>query len=340
MRIRQTRRRVLSTLALGFAAPLVHLPRSYADEQLETTTVRIFEGGGICVAPTFVADDLLRAEGFTDIRHVFSLDWRVDFTTQADFTAFFASSLILQAAAGAPFRVLTGLHVGCVELFANDSIRSIVDLKGKRVGVFARDGSPPYAFLSVMAAEVGLDPVKDIDWVVTPPPHSAEMLVAGKIDAMIGFPPQSQELRDKKIGHVVVNSTVDRPWSDYFCCMLMGSDEYIRKYPVATKRVVRAILKAADLCTNEPTVIARQLVDGGYLVRSGFVGSAKDYDYTLQALQELPYDKWRDYDPEDTLRFYALRLREAGLIKATPQQIIADHADWRFLDELKRELKA
>ncbi len=338
MRIRQTRRRVLSTLALGLAAPLLHIPRSYADEQLETRTVCIFEGGSICTSPTYVADDLLRAEGFTDIRHVFSLDWNMDFTTQADFTALFASSVILQAAAGAPYRVLTGLHVGCFELFANDSVRSIVDLKGKRVGVYARNGAPPHAFLSVMAAQVGLDPSRDIDWVVTP--HSVEMLVAGKIDAMMGFPPQSQQLRDKKIGHVVVNSAVDRPWSDYFCCMLTGSDEYVRKYPVATKRVVRAILKAADLCTSEPTTIARRIVDGPYLARIGFEGGAKAYDYTLQAFQELPYDKWRDYDPEDTLRFYALRLREAGLIKATPQQIIADHTDWRFLDQLKRELKA
>ena len=29
-------------------------------------------------------------------------------------------------------------------------------------------------------------------------------------------------------------------------------------------------------------------------------------------MKEIPYGKWRDYDPEDTLRFYALRLHEAG----------------------------
>jgi NitT/TauT family transport system substrate-binding protein len=57
-------------------------------------------------------------------------------------------------------------------------------------------------------------------------------------------------------------------------------------------------------------------------------------------LRELPYDKWREYDPEDTIRFYALRLHEAGFINSSPQKIIADSADWRFLDELKRELKA
>ena len=52
------------------------------------------------------------------------------------------------------------------------------------------------------------------------------------------------------------------------------------------------------------------------------------------------YGKWREYDPEDTMRFYALQMHEAGLIKSSPQKIIADGTDWRFFEELKRELKA
>ena len=113
--------------------------------------------------------------------------------------------------------------------------------------------------------------------------------------------------------------------------MLMGHREFVRKYPIATKRVTRAILKAADLCATEPARAARLLVDGGFTER---------YDYALQTLSELPYDKWREYDAEDTIRFYALRLREAGFIKASPQRIITDGTDWRFFNDLKRELKA
>jgi hypothetical protein len=41
----------------------------------------------------------------------------------------------------------------------------------------------------------------------------------------------------------------------------------------------------------------------------------------------------------DAVRFYSLRLHEAGLIKSSPQKIIAQGTDWRFLNELKRELK-
>jgi NitT/TauT family transport system substrate-binding protein len=94
--------------------------------------------------------------------------------------------------------------------------------------------------------------------------------------------------------------------------------------------MLRAILKAVDLCVSEPKRAAQLLVDRGDATR---------YDYTLQALSEIRYDVWRDYDPEDTLRFYAVRLSEAGLIKSDPQTLIAEHTDWRFLNELKREMK-
>ena len=77
-------------------------------------------------------------------------------------------------------------------------------------------------------------------------------------------------------------------------------------------------------------MVAQQLVDGGF---------TKRYDYAVQTLAELRYDVWREFDPDDSLRFYALRMREAGLIKSSPQKIIAEGTDWRFLDELKREPK-
>jgi NitT/TauT family transport system substrate-binding protein len=69
-------------------------------------------------------------------------------------------------------------------------------------------------------------------------------------------------------------------------------------------------------------------------------GITKNYDYALEALKDISYNKWRDYDPEDTIRFYSLRLQEVGMIKSSPQKIIAQGTDWRFLRELKKELKA
>jgi len=129
---------------------------------------------------------------------------------------------------------------------------------------------------------------------------------------------------------VVVNSAIDRPWSQYFCCLLTANREFVRKHPVATKRAMRAILKGGEICAAEPERVARFIVDKGY---------ATNYEYSLQTLKEIRYSRWRDYHPEDTIRFYSLRLHEVGMIKSSPQKILAQGTDWRFLDELKKELK-
>lgn len=182
-----------------------------------------------------------------------------------------------------------------------------------------------------MTSYVGLDPDRDLNWVVDPAVDLKQMFIDQNIDAYLTSAPWPQELRARNIGHSIINSSTDPPWSQYLCCMLAGSTEFVRRYPIATKRLLRAILKATDLCATEPERVARVIVDRGFTRR---------YDYALQALKELPYGVWRDYDPEDTVRFYALRLGEAGFIRASPQKIIAEHTDWRFLNELKRELKA
>jgi NitT/TauT family transport system substrate-binding protein len=112
--------------------------------------------------------------------------------------------------------------------------------------------------------------------------------------------------------------------------MLVGNPDFVRKHPVATKRAMRAILKADQVCALEPERVARDIVDRGF---------TKSYDYALQTMQDVPYGRWRQYDPEDAVRFYALRLHEAKVIESTPQKIIAEYTDWRFLNELKKELK-
>jgi NitT/TauT family transport system substrate-binding protein len=281
-----------------------------------------------------MAEKFLRSEGFTDIQYV-KKEGSVGIeqalaTGEADISMHYAAALITRAEAGDPVVALAGVHVGCFELFGTGHIRAIRDLKGKTVAVPSL-GSTPHVFLSIMAAYVGLDPRLNINWVTHPPAQAMQLFAEGKIDAFLGFPPQPQELRAKKIGHVIVNSMMDRPWSQYFCCVAAGNREFVRKHPVATKRALRAILKSADVCAREPERAARFLVDKGY---------TKNYDYAFEAMKDIPYNKWREYDPEDTLRFYALRLQEIGIIKSSPQKIIAQGTDWRFLRELKKELKA
>jgi NitT/TauT family transport system substrate-binding protein len=336
MRITQSRRQFLTVLSWAWADGLIGPPRALAAEgPPETGTVRFVKIPGICNAPQYVAEELLQAEGFADIRYVGPVAAgapAIDAVARgdADFTVTYAAPLAIGIDGGAPITVVSGVHIGCFELFGNESIRSIADLKGKSVGVQAL-GSSQHVFTSTMAAYVGLDPAREIHWVINPQAKTTELYEKGQIDAFLGFPPEPQDLRARHIGRVIVNSAVDRPWSQYFCCMLAGNRDYVSRYPFATKRVLRAVLKADDLCGSEPSQAAQRMVDRGLTPR---------FDYALQALSEIPYPKWREYDAEDTLRFYALRLHEAGMVKSTPQKIIADGTDWRFLDKLKRELKA
>ncbi len=303
-----------------------------AEPAPETTRLRIEHSPSICVAPQYIVGELLKAEGFSDIKYVKMTTAGISkalASGEIDVSMHFVGPLVIQLDAGDPITVLGGVHVGCFELFGTDGVRSIGDLKGKTVAI-TEFGLTQHVYLSSMVAHVGLDPRNDVNFVEHPPAEGMRLLAEGKVDAYLGFPPDPQELRARKVGHVVVNSAVDRPWSQYFCCLATGHREFVRKHPIATKRALRAILKAADICALEPDRAARALVDGGFTPR---------YDYALQTMKDVPYNKWRVYDPEDSVRFYALRLREAGMIKSTPQRLIAQGTDWRFLNELKKELK-
>ena len=328
------RRQFVTALSLTGAARLIGPRRAFADDApLETTSVRITKNQGICYAAQYVAEELLRDEGFTEIRFIDTPPPEIPTAIalgKVDFGMAYAPQFARDIDSGAAVTVIAGVMVGCVELFAREGIRSITDLKGKRVGVQAT-GSLPNILVVLMAAHVGLHPERDIDWVTDPKVKPKELFIDGKIDAFLGFPPEPQELRGRGIGHVIVSTAVDRPWSQYYCCMLGANPAYVRDYPVATKRALRAVLKAADLCATDPASAARRIVDRGF---------TPSYDYALQTLSENFYDKWREYDPEDTMRFYALRLHDVGLIKSNPNKIIAENTDWRFFNELKRELKA
>ncbi len=283
----------------------------------------------ICFAPQYVCEELLRAEGFSDIRYLDTDGSAIPHDLgrgKFDFATSLAMQHVAGIDAGAPITIVSGVHAGCYELFAQPGIRGIADLKGKKVGVSAApDADADDGGLCRARPEKGPHPGQ------RPRAKPLELFAEGKLDAYLAIPPEPQELHARGVGHVILRTALDRPWSQYFCCALAGNREFIARYPVATKRVIRAILKAADLCASEPERVARRLVDGGFVPR---------YDYALQTLNENPYGHWREYDAEDSVRFYALRLHELGMIKSSPKRILAEGTDWRFLDEVKRELKA
>ena len=314
---------------LGFAPRLLA-----AETPPETTRIRLVRDPSACQAPLLVAEELLRQEGFREIRYPEVEQGQANSAVlgsgKADFGMDAAPALIMGLDAGEKFTILAGMHVGCYELFAAPRIRTMRDLKGATIAI-TQERDDRHAFVASMLTHVGLNPRSDVKWMTQPSDTAMRLFAEGKIDAFLGFPPEPQQLRARKVGHSLLNILTDRPWSQYFCCMLTGNREFVRKHPVATKRAIRAILKANAICAAEPQRVGKLLVDKGYVT---------DAQYTLQALREIPWARWREFDAADTLRFYSLRLREGGMIKASPDKILAEGTNLRFLEDLRKELKA
>jgi NitT/TauT family transport system substrate-binding protein len=328
------RRRVITGIsALGVAGIIGPAAGASAEPPPEVRTLRMMKSPVICFAPHLTIEPFLRVEGFDGIDYVetgggFSaselvVEGKIDISTS------FAGTVVYRLDQGWPITAIGGMHVGCYELFAREPINSIGDLKGRRVGITTM-GSSAHLYVSIMATSIGLDPKKDIDWVTAGSGSALESYAAGETDAFLGFPPEPQELRSRGVDRVIINTVLDHPWSQYFCCMQYAHRDFVRNNPVATKRFLRATYRAAAFCTMDPVGAARQIVDGGF---------TESYEHALETVRLIPYDLWHDYDSEDTLRFYALNLHNAGMLDNHPRTLIARGTEWRFLEELKRELR-
>lgn len=301
----------------------------------ETTRLRIREWKPACWAPIWVAEPLLYEEGFTDIQYLSGpgpKSIKMYERGEIDLSPAFAPlDMVNLEENNHPLTFLAGMHVGCYALVGSERINSVRDLKGKTIWTGSVENNGPHIFFKTIVSYVGLNPDTDFKYLWVNKSEAMQLFHKGKIDAFISFPPGPQELMDKGIGRLLVDTNVDRPWSQYFCCMISGQSNFVKKNPIATRRALRALLKANDIVAQDPELATRILLERK--IRKG-----SEQKYVLQALKDIPYDKWRDYDPEETIRFYALRLREVGMMKTLPEDFIKQHTDWSFLNGLREEL--
>ena len=187
-----TRREFVRTAALAGTGSLWGLRSESlaAEPALETTTLRIVQTTGTCFAPQYLAEGLLRAEGFSDVQYVMTEPGEpansLLIADRADMTMHHSAPNIIRVEQEDPIIILAGVHVGCFEVFGNNRVRAIRDLKGKTVAVPV-SGGPQQVFLSIVAAYVGLNPHKDITWVVYPFPETMRLLDRRKDRRLPGF---------------------------------------------------------------------------------------------------------------------------------------------------------
>jgi NitT/TauT family transport system substrate-binding protein len=321
--------------AIGAASVLglQHVATAAMEAPPETSRIRFAHAPFICIAPLYLAEEFFPAEGFAHWDYL-PVSARAPIEAIAsgkvDMALWNAPELLPHLDAEQPVIALAGLHGGCYQLFGGERVRSIVELKGRRAAIHYF-GSGDHVMLSTMLAYVGIDP-RQVTWITGKDVRNAmDLFAEGEADAFVGYAQEPPELRRRKVGHVLIDTAQDRPWSQHFCCMVVANREFARRNPVATKRALRAIIKAADVCASDPARVARFLFAKQYETR---------YPIGLEVMSSVDYARWREANPEDTLRFHALRLREVGMIKTPPNELIARGTDWRFLNELKKELKA
>jgi NitT/TauT family transport system substrate-binding protein len=239
-----TRRAILKALGASLIGSVTNVPPGFAAEpQPETKRIRLrrYPSDVACLAPLWVAEDLLRSEGFETVEYVPTTpggDIEQLAKGAIDMTFYAALGLIYAVTEGQPVVGLGGMHGGCYELIGSARVRSVTELRGRTVAVV---NQARQAFVASMASYVGLDSRKDLKIVLAN--DAAQQFVDSKVDAVLGFPLEPQEFRARKIGRVIVNTGTDRPWSQYFCCFAIGNRDFVRKHPVATRRALRALVK-------------------------------------------------------------------------------------------------
>jgi len=313
----------------------------------ETTTLRI-ANPPTCDPGMWLASGYLREEGFTDVQFIDAPFYDRAWLTKGLADVAPAHPQLLTAAidAGLPITVLAGLHTGCFELWVDQSIRNVGDLRGRRIAVRAADMTDEfYVFFAAILGYQGIA-LRDVHFVEAGDAEDYNGMrtayLEGRADAFFAGGAQGPFLRRAKApGHVVLDTMMDKPWSTYFCCHLAANRDWARQYPIATKRLTRAVLRASDAAARDR---ARAVSDSVVLAASMSLANGKpntnfrDGPIVTETMAMCTYN-WRDVEPAETLRFFGLRLADAKLIKSTPQQLIDRGTDFAYVRQLRTELR-
>jgi NitT/TauT family transport system substrate-binding protein len=323
-----------SVVGAGMGAACARAPSASASAAVlgppETTAIRI-AGVGVCDPALWSAGDYLLEEGFTNAR-IMPPSITAFQRGEVDISAGYSQWIIANVDAGSQMVALAGLHTGCIELWAKPGIASIRDLKGKTIAVSATDVTDViYGFWSAMLASVGIDARTEVNFVPAGTATSTlEVFLQGRSDALLAAAFQVPLLRadPRNGGRLLMSNLEDKPWSQYYCCQLIANRDWVRQYPTAAKRATRAILKANDRVAKDPAAAVLAGVAQGLFTIS--------YDTVLAVLKNCKYE-WRDFDAEETLRFFALQLAEYKLVKGVPQQLVGQSSDYAYVRELRKQ---
>jgi len=176
---------------------------------------------------------------------------------------------------GLDVKLTGGIHSGCLRLQvgADSPIKSVAQLKGKKIGVQTALGSPPFLFSSRVLKAAGMDPAKDVEWVPMAPDVLGLALDNGQVDAVCNAEPIGSILLSQDKVRTLADSAVDAPYNDEYCCAVVVSGKLARERPEVAAKLTRSLLKGALWVNTNPMAAAKISVEKKYIAASLAVNS-------------------------------------------------------------------
>jgi NitT/TauT family transport system substrate-binding protein len=248
--------------------------------------VRVGYVGITCEAPIFTAVEkgFFKGEGL-EVSLV-KCDWKNYKDVLAlggyDITHHLVMYFLKPIEQGLDVKFTGGIHRGClrVQTSVASPIRALKDLRGKRIGVPGM-GTPPFIFANRVLGANGIDPSKEITWLVFPTGELGLALEKGEVDAIADSEPIGSMLAAQGKVRNIADQAVDAPYSTEYCCAVVVSGKFLAHNPSAAAAATRALLKAAKWVEANPAAAAKLSVEGKYL--------ASTIDQNTFAISHLRY---------------------------------------------------
>ncbi|HMJ65275.1 MAG TPA: ABC transporter substrate-binding protein [Candidatus Binatia bacterium] len=273
-------------LAFGLSALLLASCGKNSGSAANSNKVRIGYIGLTCEAPIFTAVEkgFFKEEGL-DVSLV-KCEWANYKDVLAlggyDVTHHLVMYFLKPIEQGLDVKFTGGIHRGClrVQAAAKGNIRTIKDLRGKRIGVPGM-GTPPFIFANRVLGANGIDPSKEITWLVFPAGELGLALDKGEVDAVADSEPIGSLLVAQGKVRNIADQAADPPYSSEYCCAVLVNGKFLARNPKATAAATRALLKAAKWVETNPAAAAKLSVEKKYL--------ASTVDMNTVAISHLRY---------------------------------------------------
>jgi NitT/TauT family transport system substrate-binding protein len=207
---------------------------------------------------------------------------------------------------GLDVRFTAGIHKGClrVQSSTKGDIRTVQDLRGKRIGVPGM-GTPPFIFANRVLGANGIDASKDVSWRVFPAGELGLALDKGEVDAVADAEPiGSLLLADGKVRNVA-DQAADSPYKDEYCCAVIVNGKYLAANPKNAAAATRALLKGAKWVEANPAAAARLSVEKKYLASNPELNTV-----AISHLRYVPSVSGAD----DAVKSAAAEMKVAGML--------------------------